>query len=723
MKPKSITLKNYKSYGDDETRIDLDVDSVRLIVGKSGSGKTSIIDAILWCLYGQSLCKADEVVNRQTGKNCKVEYEFSIGESEYSVIRYRKHEENNNKVLIFKNGKNISPLKVAEAQQLIQDIIEISPNSLVSSVIFSSEIYSSFMREKNSVRLNVLEGILSLRQVNKWNEVTKKLVKPITEKILELDSKRLTAEGVANNIKETVESYKEKSMATLKSLKAEKKAVEQEIEALSSELDKIQKIDIKEELKKAKEYENLERENALFEHQAEILKAKKTDLTSKLLDIGDLKDKIQNVSKINVEEYIKDYETYKEVSTRNKEIESQIREAKLSYVDSKKIEEQIRKAEEKVILLEKEIEEISHEMTCPTCHQKLPEELQNELGLLKERELRLKDEENGIVDLRVSLQGAVEANEATDETIERLQLQLKPIKERNFQHSPEEIRKIDKQKNELKSDLKVMLSEYENAEKRNEELDEEIKEEKKKIVELGDKPEHESIYLETLSVRVEEIKKGIQEKENRFEVINEKAKSTYDKSYIEDLESKKGKVRKGIEKLEKDLEKKRFDERHYQYLLKMFSNKEGGLKKIIIGQMINVFNEEINKYLPLFFDDDITLNFDKNLVEEIKVNEKEVSFDTFSSGEKTRFEFAIAFSLFMLVKNFFSKDVNFIVFDEILDMNLDEESLEKVLAVVQDLGEKNSILVISHRTELKEIFTNHIVVSKDNNGDSIVEAA
>ncbi len=107
MKLKYVKLKNFKSYPDQETKLDLDFQGIKLIVGANGTGKSTFFDAIIWGIYGKSMALADEVINWETGKNCKVEVGFSIGSTSYSVIRYRNHEEHSNKLLFFINKKNV----------------------------------------------------------------------------------------------------------------------------------------------------------------------------------------------------------------------------------------------------------------------------------------------------------------------------------------------------------------------------------------------------------------------------------------------------------------------------------------------------------------------------------------------------------------------------------------------------------------------------------------
>jgi DNA repair exonuclease SbcCD ATPase subunit len=158
-----VKLKNFKSYPDAETEFDLSFDGIKLVVGENGDGKTTFIDAIIWGIYGKNQDDADGIVNRKTKKNCKVEVGFKVGSNQYSIVRYRKHDTNGNKLLFFKGAKNISQRTTGATQELIDEVIEIQYNTMISSVILSSELYKSFLRSSRADRLKTFESILSMR--------------------------------------------------------------------------------------------------------------------------------------------------------------------------------------------------------------------------------------------------------------------------------------------------------------------------------------------------------------------------------------------------------------------------------------------------------------------------------------------------------------------------------------------------------------------------------
>ena len=101
MRFKRITIENFKSIGPNPITVDLSENKNCLLLGKNGSGKTSIFEGIVWCIYGVTKLKADNVVNKISGENTKVELEFSEKNHDYVITRYRKHKTHKNNVYVF----------------------------------------------------------------------------------------------------------------------------------------------------------------------------------------------------------------------------------------------------------------------------------------------------------------------------------------------------------------------------------------------------------------------------------------------------------------------------------------------------------------------------------------------------------------------------------------------------------------------------------------------
>ena len=99
---KNLTVKNFMSVGNSTQAIDFDRKDLTLVLGenldlggdgsRNGTGKTTIINALSYSLYGQALSniRKDNLVNKTNGKNMLVSLDFSVGGKDYKIERGRK---------------------------------------------------------------------------------------------------------------------------------------------------------------------------------------------------------------------------------------------------------------------------------------------------------------------------------------------------------------------------------------------------------------------------------------------------------------------------------------------------------------------------------------------------------------------------------------------------------------------------------------------------------
>lgn len=714
MIPKNIIIKNYKSYGDTETKIDLTGNSVKLIYGNIGAGKTTFVDGIIWCLYGESLVNVDEVINRKNKKNCKVEFNFSIREDDYSVIRYRKHDIHGDELIIFKNNKNISPVKKRDSQELINAIVGMNHKAMISSVMFSSEIYISFLRVREAKRLEIFDSVLNMNVFKKWYDATRARKAPIEEEYNTSSSLIDRLNFGRDTVLQNIDEYKSRAKNQLVSLKTSKEKLLEEISTLKKDLVNLREIDVEKELSLAENYQEVQRINAPIKKQLLDLEAQLKDTTNSIhkisLEYNEVKKRVEDLSNIDV---IEEKRKIK-VDEKNKEIRQKIKDLKNEYIDERALEEARILKEGELISLTKKLEEISKNV-CFTCGQEIDKEITENLTKdLKSREVELNSEIDKLV---IEKEKAEKTNEAVSLKLRDL---ASSIEEVYNVLSFEEVQNISENVNKLKSDLEWQEKSIDSLTKTQNDTSSKINELEKELKEEVSPSKYSTDFLNNLKENISKKESEIEEKETNIKIINEKAKGVYDKSYVEELEAKIKEIDITIESEEKIKKKKQEDLLYHNYLMKALSNKDYGIKKYIISKMIDEFNKNINKYIPLFFERDIRVEFDKNLKDTIYENKQEVSFNSFSSGEKSLLDISIAFSLYILVKNFFSSDIRFLVFDEILDRNLDTEGLESILQVINELAKDNSIMVISHRSELQESFDRRIRVYKED-GFSKVE--
>ncbi len=728
MTPLYISLKNYKRYGDKETTLDLSENGVKLITGKIGTGKTSFVDGLIWCLYGKSMSSVDDVVNRKNGKNCKVEFCFYRNNDKITVSRYRKDQEHKNNVYLYKNDKNISGADNKKTQDLINEILDISHKAMVSAVAFSSELYVSFSRSKGSAeRLKIFENILSLSIVNKWLEQTKKFIKPIEEKIAEYEQKIEKAEYGIETLNSNITQYKETTKKKILDLKNEREEIKETIVQIEKEIEEINKIDSSAELEKLDKLEEVKKHNQNIQEKIEKKKEQlPTNINDLLKEYNDIKSQIEKISSIDADKEIAKIQNYKEKKDEYDKKNYQIKELQNKIKDANSLREKRKETENKIKKLEKELSSLKHDLICPTCKQNVPQEQLENLDYIKNTEEEISSEisflENELSE--ESIKFIEEENSKIFSQIEEIKNTLPELVEPETEYSIEELSNLKNKKIELEKNLSVKENEFNLAKNNQEKIEESINELKEETLEeTQETVKYSREFLENIQNELKEKTERKKELENRIESINESAKNVYDKNYIEDLNNKIKKLETEKKKNNTYKEKKEEEKKYYDFFYKFFSNKEGGFKKQTIGKMIDKFNKKVNEYLPFFMPDELSniyITFDENLQETITEGKNEISYDTFSSGQKTTLELAIAFSLFMLAKEFFSNSISFIAFDEILDGNLDEDSYKRILTVIEDLAQNNSIILISHRKEIKDRFSNHIEIDFDKNGYSTI---
>jgi len=719
MKLKNIKLKNFKSYGDVETSLDLGFEGVKLIVGPNGVGKTTFFDAFIWCIYGETSVGADEVVNWKTQKNCKVELNFSQLNSDYSIIRYRKHEEQGNKILLFKDGKNISFKNKTDTQAKIIDIIEITYQAMISSVILTSEQYSSFLRAKPSERLRMFESVLSLKDVNEYNKKLKKLRLPLLEELEKNNNKFIEKRSSLDTLVETLESYSNSAKENLKKLKTERDSKQKEVNEIEERINDYREIDVNKELKENEKYEESTQQNDIINKQIINEENRIKDIREAITLYNKLIEEEKELSKINVAEEIYHIDAYNEVKTRNEKIQTAIEKIDLSIdTTTVSLSANIRRMTDDIIAKESELKLLTtDENVCPVCSHIIDEELNKKLIADKKKEIA--DIETTMKTIKDKLEKIKDSNLALIEKKEKLSDAIQSLPDKPL-YTIEFLNDVSNKISSNKIETKSYREKIESDEEYNTEIKDRVVELKKELVKVSSTPKHHNIFLKDLKKKVDELELRAEEIRQEIIFINATAKTTYDKKYVEDTNSKIKKAEASLKKIGAKIKKLKEEDMYFVALAQVFSNKDTGFKKFFINKMTTVFNDKINFYLPLFFDHDFNISFDKDLKETITRDGKEVNFRAFSSGQKTRFELSITFAMFMMVKTLFSGEINILVFDEILDQNLDQRGFNSVVEILNNLGENSSIFAVSHQDYYKEKFNHHIQILQDENEFSYI---
>ena len=184
---KYVRWKNFLSTGNQPTEIQLDKNPTTLIIGENGAGKSTVLDAICFGLFGKPFrtISKSQIVNSINNGATMVEVEFSIGTVEYKVIRGIKP----NKFEIYQNDKMINlEANVRDYQKILeQQILKLNYSSFTQVVILGSASWAPFMQLKARHRREVVEEILDIKIFSTMNLILKQKIKTVLEDIRDIE--------------------------------------------------------------------------------------------------------------------------------------------------------------------------------------------------------------------------------------------------------------------------------------------------------------------------------------------------------------------------------------------------------------------------------------------------------------------------------------------------------------------------------------------------------
>lgn len=185
---KSISWMNFLSTGNSANTVLLDKSPTTLIIGRNGEGKSTILDALCFALFGKPFRNINkgQLVNSINNKNCMVEIKFSIGSNEYRIRRGIKpnlFEIYLNDQLMNQDSANRDYQKILE-----QQILRLNYKTFTQVVILGSASFVPFMQLPSSQRREVIEDILDIRIFSTMNTLLKDRIQQTKEELIRVES-------------------------------------------------------------------------------------------------------------------------------------------------------------------------------------------------------------------------------------------------------------------------------------------------------------------------------------------------------------------------------------------------------------------------------------------------------------------------------------------------------------------------------------------------------
>jgi len=347
-----IKWKNFLSTGNQFTEINFESAQTTLIIGSNGAGKSTVLDALTFSLYGKPFRKINkpQLPNSVNEKDCRVEVEFSVNGVNWKVIRGIKP----NLFEIYRNDKPLDQDAAALDQQkwLEKNVLKMNYKSFTQIVILGSSTFVPFMQLSAQNRRDVIEDLLDIKIFSSMGIVIKEKIRNLKEELKVLELKKETLNDKVQMQKEFIEELKTRGEENIKDK-------ESKILGLLNE---------EKDLMNANESINWEVQSV--EQRLET----NTGATEKLRKLGNLKGKISN----KVSTITKEHKFFTENTvcpTCNQDIEETFRinritdaqnKAKELQSGYKELEDAINKEEERerqFIALSKEITNLNNDIS------------------------------------------------------------------------------------------------------------------------------------------------------------------------------------------------------------------------------------------------------------------------------------------------------------------------------------------------------------------------
>jgi len=748
MRPTNLSMINFMPYADAE--VDLSSLHLACLAGENGHGKSAIIDALTWALWGKARARRDDELIRLGEEQMEVRLDFLLGDQQYRVIRQRDSSGRGNSTLEFQVGGNgqwsaLSASAIRETQTIINDTLSMDYDTFINSALLLQGRADEFTNQPPGKRKEILGEILRLHDWDDLEERAKVRAReaqgaasaieakaqsmdeelerrPTYESELaqaELDVSRLTegmeeTQGALDVAKEKATGFGFKRQA----LTDVERELQSQMHEQDKALSKIRDGDLGPDVQMAAE------QARRFEGELKDLQGKLATIDPNALpryqnQIDDLNAQISNLA---------------ETDEQRKQLEKKIgelseRKASLTATNVK-LREDMDALKEKIELLQRA------GATCPLCDSELTEEHRLEILSSKEEEGKAKAGEyrqnkqgidTGTDQLAIwmkeatDLEGKLKEREKLQGQISRLMAIMAEKKAYQEQANEWQVRAL-----ELEGEIRQAKAHLEGMKAaRVAEWEEEAHTLEAAIADLTTK--RDALKLELAGA--EEVTRQIANLQNQIRQV--------------DLDLNQARQRLGaaqqkldhcqyLEKEKEKLEQEHAEASSSSYLyeqLKLAFGKRG-IQAMIIETVLPEIEEGANELLGRMTDGRMSVQFESQRETkagtisetlDIQVGDElgTRSYDLFSGGERYRLDFAIRIAISQLLARRAGARLETLILDEGFgsqDAAGRERLVEAINSIQADFG---LVLVVTHIEELKEQFPARIEVVKGPAGSMV----
>lgn len=741
MIPIKLKLSNFTSYTQ-SPELDFTKFKLAAISGLNGAGKSSLLDAITWCVWGSSRAgDSSDALVRLGQTEMYVEFSFELDGQVLTVKRKRIKKSGGNTALELWSGSKDEP----QTHNLTEGTIKATQQKIVDSLHLTYETFtnSSFIRQGHADeftmhgptdRKRILADILGLDHYDRLEEKAKEKIKEAQIKLTLLEYQILEIEAELSQ-KEQRQKQFDKLQEDVEIAKGKTKDSEEQVQKTELQKQTIE-VTVKTLLEKKQRFESLRKELAELKLQIDLKEKSKSEYQT-ILDDKQL-----------IEKSYGQLTTLKDARQKLENKRSQLLELKNDLTEIEKVidaredkrknaiaqlEIQIKEFQTKNEQLEIQNKKLSdNKAVCPTCGQTIDERLNNEL--LETNRLQIKINNSSLAEIankiekfRAVVLPEVKSAKEKEQKIQNLERETKHYSQ--LQAEIDKLQKFEGAYLKLQQ-AEVAVGAHSDALVELQKIYSVREEETEKIKNFDQELD---LYSKQLDEVTQKLEKDLLVKKACSQILLELTGRAGEQKQLIDRTAQMESLfkTKSEEKTKLSKEKELFEE-----LSLAFGKK--GIQAMIIENAIPEIEDETNKLLEKLTEGRMKVALETQKETKTKVQTSagkihatvetldiiisdemgERAYENYSGGEQFRVNFAIRIAISRLLANRAGAKLQFLVIDEGFGTQdaAGRTRLVEVIDAIKDDFEK--IIIITHLEELKEEFPVRIEVSKTAHGSS-----
>ena len=705
MIPIKLSLRNFMCYR--EALLSFDGIHVACLCGNNGNGKSALLDAITWALWGKARAKTDDELIHLGMTDMEVEFEFAVGGERYRVVRKRSKSKGRRvgqSLLDFQIAsgdgfRSLSGDSIRDTERKIIDTLRMDYDTFINSAYLMQGRADEFTKKEPSRRKQVLADIIGLSRYDELEARAREHARLKEREVRDIDSavavieRELADKGAHEADLRTAGEEAARLEADWRASQEGVRALEERKHTLDSKVK--QQADINRRIRQAQDaiasFEERVRDHRnRIERFEPIVAAYQAEASKVWKNLADLAEKEAEMGKKRAE--------LLDLSNR------------IHYLATAnaKLKEEMAELRKKIDMLSAE------EAKCPLCGTELGEEGRGTIvgnyqkqGLEKKELFRVNEEE------RNRIESIAKALKDDIGVVERMVRDGRDLWARRAEVLDKDFREAQ---GSLPAERKSLVKAEAELRQWSEALDDEVKGREAQKAELAAVPETES-KLAAARKESNELARKLEQGQKLLGSIKERLERC---AYLERTRAEKRAARDAAAK----------EQKVYEELALAFGKR--GIQAMLIENALPELEEEANSLLARMTDNRMSVRIESQRaaksregepIETLDINIGDElgtrRYEMYSGGEAFRIDFALRIALSKLLARRAGAPLPTLIIDEGFGSQDagGRERLVEAINSIQDDFEK--ILVITHIDEMKESFPVRIEVTKGPEGSRV----